>query len=74
MTLRDYAAPLRRLPVDRITTDDVLYGIVNPKLPPAFVAGSSACLTRRRPEVSVAERILRAGVGTWTNSCQSASG
>jgi integrase len=24
MTLRDYAAPLRRLPVDRITTDDVL--------------------------------------------------
>jgi integrase len=24
MTLRDYAAPLRRLPVDKITTDDVL--------------------------------------------------
>jgi integrase len=24
MTLRDYAAPLRRVPVDRITTDDVL--------------------------------------------------
>jgi len=24
MTLRDYAAPIRRLPVDRITTDDVL--------------------------------------------------
>src|SRR5215475_7984402 len=24
MTLRDYAAPLRRLPVDRIATDDVL--------------------------------------------------
>ena len=24
MTLRDYAAPLRRLPVDNITTDDVL--------------------------------------------------
>jgi hypothetical protein len=24
MTLRDYAAPLRRLPADKITTDDVL--------------------------------------------------
>src|ERR1700731_577942 len=24
MTLRDYAAPLRRLPVDKVTTDDVL--------------------------------------------------
>lgn len=24
MTLRDYAAPLRSMPVDKITTDDVL--------------------------------------------------
>lgn len=29
MTLRDYAAPLRRLPVDKITTDDVL-GVLQP--------------------------------------------
>ena len=29
MTLRDYAAPLRRLPVDKITTDDVL-GVLKP--------------------------------------------
>ena len=27
MTLRDYAAPLRRLPVDKITTDDVLLAL-----------------------------------------------
>ena len=29
MTLRDYAGPLRRLPVDKITTDDVL-GVLKP--------------------------------------------
>jgi hypothetical protein len=29
MTLQDYAAPLRRLPVDKITTDDVL-GVLKP--------------------------------------------
>jgi hypothetical protein len=73
MTLRDYAAPLRRLPVDRITTDDVLYGIVNPKLPPAFVAGSSAYSMPPRPRGCELERTQRDGVATWINFCQNAS-
>jgi hypothetical protein len=58
MILRDYAAPLRRLPVDRITPDDVL-SVLKP-------------LWNDKPET--ARVAQRDGAATWTNSCRSAGG
>ena len=54
MTLREYAAPLRPMPVDAITTEDVLAVLkpiwtTKPRRPPAFAAASSAFSTPPRP-------------------------
>ena len=79
MTLRHYAAPLRRLPVDKIDTDDVLS-----VLKPLWNAKpeTASRLRGRIERVLDAAKAqgLRSGEnparwrGIWTNSCPSANG
>jgi hypothetical protein len=78
MTLRNYAAPLRRLPVDKIVTDDVLsvlrqLGMISPKPLRAFVGALSEYLMPRRHKDCGEEKIQPAGAATWINCCLSVS-
>ena len=79
MTLLHYAAPIRRLPVDKITTEDVL-SVLKP-----LWSDKPETASRLRGRV---ERVLdaakaqglrngetqRAGAVTWINSCPNANG
>ena len=79
MTLQDYAAPLRRLPVDRITTDDVLSvlkSLWNDKPETAYrLRGRiERVLDAAKRKGYAAARTQPDGAATWINSCRSASG
>ena len=72
MTLQNYAAPLCRLPVDKITTDDVLSVLKSvwkqkPKPLPASGDGSDACWMLPGHRACAVGRTRRDGAGTWIN-------
>lgn len=82
MTLREYAAPLRSVAVDAVTTNDVV-GVLKPlwqtkpetaSRPRGCAAGSSGCSTRRRRRVCARGRTRHVGVGTSTCCCPSGIG
>ena len=75
MTLRDYAAPLRRLPVDKITTDDVLSVLKPPEtatggLRPGFIDGQRPSTQLRA--VQPVDRLLRFGIRAHLDECKAA--
>jgi hypothetical protein len=79
MTLREYAASIRRLPVDRITTDDVLSVLrplwhSKPETASRLAAGSSAFLMPPRRKGCAAGKTPRGGADIWISSYRSASG
>ena len=66
MTLRDYAAPIQGLPVDQITTDDVLSVLKplwneKPETASRLRGRVSACLMRPRRRGYAAARTRRGG-------------
>ena len=78
MTLRDYAAPLRRLPVDKITTDDVLSVLKplwndKPETASRLRGRIERVLDAAKAQGLRTGRTRRGGAAIWISSCPSAS-